>query len=266
MPKATQAAMPAVGQSRLKRAVSRATFATLSSAALLGGFGGQSAHALNEPGGYSPDVSNVNQATHSLWMGAWITAGIVGLFTMILILWPAVFHRRKGDEMPRQTQYHIPSEIAYTVIPFIIVAILFAYTAKAENKITHLDKSAPTHVINVTGIQWSWQFQYEDAAAKPIVTGTPDTPPTLVVPQGEKVRFNITSNDVDHGFWIPAFMYQIQAIPNIVNHVDLTANKLGEFPGRCNILCGRAHSQMIFTVKVVTPADYQSYINSIKAA
>lgn len=258
--------MPKTGRSELYQKRVRATFATLTSALVLGGLTGAGANAAGEPGGYSTNASNVNQATHSLWMWAWITAGIVGAFTLVLIIWPTIFHRRKGDEIPKQTQYNIPTEIAYTIIPFIIVAVLFAYTAKAENKITHLDKTTPSHVIDVTGIQWSWQFQYEDAANKPIVTGTPDTPPTLVIPQGEKVRFNITSNDVDHGFWIPAFMYQIQAIPNVMNHVDLTANNLGEFPGRCNILCGRAHSQMTFTVKVVTPAEYQSYINSIKAA
>jgi cytochrome c oxidase subunit 2 len=79
------------------------------------------------------------------------------------------------------------------------------------------------------------------------------------------VAFKIHSNDVVHGFWIPAFMIQIQNLPGKTNHIEFTANKLGEYPGRCNILCGRNHSQMVFKVKVVTPAEYKSYVDSIKA-
>ena len=217
-------------------------------------------------GGYSPDASSVNETTHSLWIGAWITAGIVGVFTAILILWPVFFHRKKNEEFPKQTQYNIPVEIAYTVIPFIIVGVLFFYTAKAESKITHIDKTPAAHSIHVNAIQWSWQFTYDDAASKPTVTGTPEQPPVLVVPQGEKVRYTLTASDVVHGFWIPEFMIQMQTIPGVENHIEFTANKLGEWPGRCNILCGRAHSQMLFTVKVVTPAEYQNYINSLKVA
>jgi cytochrome c oxidase subunit 2 len=217
-------------------------------------------------GGFSPDASSVNQNSHSLWIGAWIAAGVVGVFTAILILWPVFFHRKKSEEFPRQTQYNVPVEVAYTIIPFIIVAVLFFYTAKAETKITHIDKGPAQHSIHVNAIQWSWQFTYDDAAAKPTVTGTPEAAPTLVLPLGEKVRFTLTSNDVVHGFWIPEFMIQMQTLPSVENHLEFTANKLGEFPGRCNILCGRAHSQMLFKVKVVSPADYQAYINSVKAA
>ena len=217
-------------------------------------------------GGYSPDASSVNQSSHSLWIGAWITAGVVGVITAILILWPVFFHRKKNEEFPRQSQYNVPVEIAYTVIPFIIVAVLFFYTAKAETKITHIDKSPAMHNIHVNAIQWSWQFTYDDAASKPTVTGTPDQTPVLVLPQGEKVRFTLTSNDVVHGFWIPEFMIQMQTLPGVENHLEFTANKIGEFPGRCNILCGRAHSQMLFKVKVVSPSDYKTYINSVKVA
>ena len=216
--------------------------------------------------GFPKDVSSVNEISISLWQGAWIAAGVVGVFTLILILWPAVFHRAKvgQPEFPKQTQYNIPVEILYTVIPFIIVAVLFYFTAVKENKI--VDKTSPVkHEISVEGIQWSWQFAYPEAGENAVVTGTPAQPPTLYLPQGEKVRFTLTANDVVHGFWIPAFMIQMQNLPGETNHLQFTANKLGEFPGRCNILCGRNHSQMLFKVKVVTPEQYQNYINSLKA-
>ena len=216
--------------------------------------------------GYPKNVSSVNDISLSLWQGAWIAAGVVGVFTLILILWPAVFHRAKAEkgEFPKQTQYNIPIEILYTVIPFIIVAVLFYFTATKESKIVDL-KTPAQHEITVEGIQWSWQFGYPEAGEKAIVTGTPAKPPTLYMPLGESVRFKITSNDVVHGFWIPAFMIQMQNLPDRTNYIQFTANKLGSYPGRCNILCGRNHTQMTFTVKVVTPEQYQKYIDSLKA-
>ena len=215
--------------------------------------------------GFPQGVSSVNDQSLSLWQGAWIAAGVIGVFTLILIIWPAIFHRAKvgGPEFPRQTQYHIPIEIVYTIIPFIIVAVMFYYTAKKESVISQKTTIA-AHEISVTGIQWSWQFAYPEAGANAIVTGTTAKPPTLVVPLGELVRYTLKSHDVVHGFWIPAFMIQIQTLPGVTNHLEFTANKLGEFRGRCNILCGRAHSQMLFTLKVVTPSQYATYLESIK--
>ena len=217
--------------------------------------------------GFEEGLSSVNDVSLSLWQGAWIAAGVVGVFTLILILWPAVFHRAKVSkgEFPKQTQYNVPVEIAYTVIPFIIVAVLFYFTAVKETKIVEKTTSYK-HEIKVEGIQWSWQFAYPEAGAKAVVTGTPAMPPTLYVPLGEKVRYTITSNDVVHGFWIPAFMIQMQNLPGVTNHLEFTANKLGTYPGRCNILCGRNHAQMIFSVKVVTPTEYKAYLETLKAS
>ena len=215
--------------------------------------------------GFDEGLSSVNDQSLSLWQGAWIAAFIVGGITLILILWPAVFHRGKkdGPEFPKQTQYNIPIEIIYTVIPFIIVAGLFYFTAKKETVIS-AHTNTYKHEITVEGIQWSWQFGYPEAGPGAVVTGTPAQPPVLYVPLGERVRYTITSNDVVHGFWIPAFMIQMQNLPGVTNHLEFTASKLGDFPGRCNILCGRNHSQMLFTVKVVTPEEYDAYLETIK--
>jgi cytochrome c oxidase subunit 2 len=217
--------------------------------------------------GFPDGVSSINDISLSLWQGAWIAGGVVGIITLVLILWPAVFHRahESKGEFPKQTQYNIPVEVVYTVIPFIIIAVLFYFTAVKQEEI--IEKS-PTvaHDITVNAFQWSWQFTYPEAGENATVTGTPDKPPTLVVPVGERVRYTITATDVVHGFWIPAFMIQIQNIPGLTNSIEFTANKIGEYPGRCNILCGRNHAQMIFTIKVVSKADYQQYLQTLKAS
>jgi cytochrome c oxidase subunit 2 len=216
--------------------------------------------------GFPKNTTSVNDISLSLWQGAWIAGGVVGVITLILILWPAIFHRKndeKKGEFPKQTQYNIPVEILYTVIPFIIVAVLFYFTAVKQEKIVDL-KTPAQHEITVDGFQWSWQFGYPEAGKEAVVTGTPENPPTLYLPQGESVRFTINSNDVVHGFWIPAFMIQMQNLPGVTNHLQFTANKVGTYPGRCNILCGRNHAQMIFKVKVVTPEQYQKYLDTLK--
>jgi len=218
--------------------------------------------------GFEEGLSSVNDHALSLWQGAWIAGAVVGVFTLILILWPAIFHRKKDENFPKQTQYNIPVEIAYTLIPFLIVAVLFYFTVQRESRILKISPdSQVSHYIDVVGFQWSWQFKYKDAGdfKSATVTGTPAQPPTLYLPQGEKVRFTLDAKDVVHGFWIPAFMIQMQNLPGVTNQLEFTANKLGTYPGRCNILCGRNHAQMLFTVKVVTPQEYQSYIEGLVA-
>jgi cytochrome c oxidase subunit 2 len=218
--------------------------------------------------GYPKNTTSINDISLSLWQGAWIAGGVVGVITLVLILWPAIFHRKndeKKGEFPKQTQYNVPIEVLYTVIPFIIVAVLFYFTAVKEEKIVNPAEPVK-HEVTVEGFQWSWQFSYPAAGKDAVVTGTPENPPTLYMPQGESVRFTIKATDVVHGFWIPAFMIQKQNLPGVTNYLQFTANKLGTYPGRCNILCGRNHAQMIFKVKVVTPEQYQNYLNSLKAS
>lgn len=221
--------------------------------------------AKDADSGFSGDASSINEISHSLWTLSWLAAAVVGVFTAILIVWPAIFHRapKNGPEFPKQTQYNVPIEVAYTIIPFIIVAVLFYFTVVKQDEITKPQENVK-HEIVVNGFQWSWQFTYLDAGKNVSFTGTPAKPPVLVVPQGERVRYTIVSNDVVHGFWIPEFMIQMQNLPGVTNHLEFTANELGEFPGRCNILCGRNHAQMLFTVRVVTPAEYETYIANLK--
>jgi len=218
--------------------------------------------------GFEEGISSVNDQSLSLWQGAWIAGAVVGLITLVLILWPVFFHRKKDENFPKQTQYNIPVEIAYTLIPFLIVAVLFYFTVQRESRIVKISPdSQVSHFIDVVGFQWSWQFKYRDAGdyKSATVTGTPAQPPTLYLPQGQKVRFTLDANDVVHGFWIPAFMIQMQNLPGVTNQLEFTANKLGTYPGRCNILCGRNHAQMLFTVKVVTLEEYQSYLEGLVA-
>ena len=121
------------------------------------------------------------------------------------------------------------------------------------------------HEILINSFQWSWQFTYLNVGKDVKVIGTEDKSPTMVIPLGERVGFTIDSKDVIHGFWIPEFMIQVEARPGLASRLEFTADKLGDFKGRCNILCGRSHSQMLFTLRVVTPAEYKTYVANLKS-
>jgi cytochrome c oxidase subunit 2 len=205
--------------------------------------------------------------TVHLWQGAWIAALVVGGLVWGLIIWAIIFHRRRGDHIPAQTKYNVPIEVLDTVVPFLIVAVMFFFTARDETKITAISKdSAAVHIIHVNGIRWAWQFTYEDLPPATTVTGTPDQPPTLYLPQGEKVRFVITTSDVNHSFWVPAFIMKMDAIAGRTNQFEVTPERLGTYAGKCAELCGRDHSRMLFNVKVVTAAEYQQRLAAMKGS
>jgi cytochrome c oxidase subunit II len=209
-----------------------------------------------------------NQSTRilSLWQGSWIAALAVGVITWGLILWPVIAFRRRRNQtsLPPQTRYNLPIEVFYTAVPLIMVAVFFYFTARDEDVIMRTS-AHPQHRILVSAQQWSWQFSYtSDAGVGTTVTGTPGHPPTLYLPEGESVLFSLRSNDVIHSFWVPAFLFKMDVIPGRTNHFQITPTQLGRFKGRCAELCGQDHSRMLFNVKVVSPAAYQTYLTYLK--
>lgn len=212
-----------------------------------------------------------------LWQGSWIAALCVGALVWGLILWSCIFHRRKrhGIEIPAQTRYNVPIEVLFTVVPFIMIAVLFFFTARDESKLLELKKN-PDVNVNVVGRQWSWSFNYgynaitqqngPDADLAVWDAGTPGQPPVLWLPVNERVRFTLTSPDVIHSFWIPAFLFKLDVVPGRINTFELTPDKLGDYAGRCAELCGVDHSRMLFTVHVVDQATYLAHLNDLKAA
>jgi cytochrome c oxidase subunit 2 len=212
------------------------------------------------------DATNHAPRILSLWQGSWIAAFAVGAVVWGLILWSVVAHRRRRDatELPPQTRYNLPIEVLYTVVPFIMVAVFFYFTARDEDIILRTSAN-PDHKITVTGIQWSWQFSYtSDGGAT--TTGTPGKPPTLVLPEGESVQFRLVSDDVIHSFWVPAFLFKMDVIPGQPNTFEITPTKQGTFKGKCAELCGQDHSRMLFNVDVVSPEEFQQRVEDLAEA
>jgi len=199
----------------------------------------------------------------NLWQGAWIVAVPIALLVIGLLFAAIILYRRKHDgEVPKQTRYNIPIEVLYTAVPLVIVLGLFYFTARDQAELTKIS-GEHNHTVNVVAFKWSWAFNYLDYGVYEI--GTPAEPPVLYLPIDEKVKFELTSPDVIHSFWIPAFLTKMDVIPGRLNVFEVTPNKLGDYAGKCAELCGVDHSRMLFNVKVVSQEEFEAHIADLRA-
>ncbi|MDO5683752.1 MAG: cytochrome c oxidase subunit II, partial [Propionibacteriaceae bacterium] len=171
-------------------------------------------------------------------------------------------------QVPKQTRYNLPLEIMYTIVPFLIVGVLFFYTVQAQDKVMDIDQepSANAHTVNVVAQKWSWTFNYVDAANGETVwdAGTVEHTPDLYLPVDELVTFNLNSPDVIHSFWVPSFYMKLDVIPGKQNTFQVTPNKEGTFAGKCAELCGTYHSAMLFNVRVVSQAEFDAKMAELR--
>jgi len=208
--------------------------------------------------GCAPDsVTEQGEAVHNLYLLFLYIAAVVYVVVAALVIWSVVRYRRRDDELPTQTHGNNRLELTWTLIPTVIVLVLFAFTLRAQDKV--LDQSGQADVnVTVTAFQWSWRFTYEGTGAE--VLGTPEHIPEMVLPVGQRVRVKLVSADVVHSFYVPQSLFKRQAIPGVANEFDLTFDKTGLFHGQCTQFCGLQHTDMVFRVRVVSQNQYQSWL------
>jgi len=197
-----------------------------------------------------------SKSVYHLWQGFSIGAVVIGGFVVILFCYAILRFRRKGDNIPRQSQYHLPAEVLYTVIPILVVFGLFAATLVVENKEVANPKTNVT--VDVNAFQWGWKFTYPGTSTS--VIGQTTQAPTMVIPVDTNVHINLTSTDVIHGFYVKEFNFSRYALPGVLNQFTIQAVKTGTFFGQCTQLCGLYHSLMFFNVKVVTMPQYTAWL------
>jgi cytochrome c oxidase subunit 2 len=219
--------------------------------------------------GWPEGITKESQDMRELWTGSVIAALIVGFLVWGLILYSVVAHRKRSDELPKQTAYNLPLEIVYTILPFLIIAGLFFFTVVVQNRVIKPSNN-PDETIAVNAFKWNWQFVYPKTSGKdgkPVSTiGTSTEIPILVVPTNRTIRFEVASADVIHSFWVPEFLFKLDVIPGNENGRDnvfeVTVQKEGSYVGRCAELCGTYHAYMNFEVRAVSGADYDSYLKA----
>jgi cytochrome c oxidase subunit II len=205
---------------------------------------------------------------YDLWIGSVIAALAVGALVWGLIFWCVVRYRKRGSELPVQTRYNMPMEFLYTIAPILVVCVLFYYTAVVQ---TDVDKRSnnPDVTVEVVAFKWNWQFNYrdgigEDANTVASTLGSSDMIPVLVLPTGKRIRFEETSKDVIHSFWVPELLFKRDVFPgNIRNVFEVESiDQEGAYVGRCAELCGTYHSMMNFELRAVSPEEYERFLQA----
>ncbi|MBV8618582.1 MAG: cytochrome c oxidase subunit II, partial [Curvibacter sp.] len=192
-------------------------------------------------------------------------------------------HRKSVGHKPATFHESVAVEVAWTVVPFIIVIIMALPATKvlvAQKDTTNADLT-----VKVTGYQWKWGYDYVkgegeglsyistlDASQRQMSNegAKGDIPADylfkvdypLVVPVGKKVRIITTANDVIHSFSVPAFGIKQDAIPGFVRDTWFRAEKVGNYYGQCSELCGKEHAYMPITVKVLSAEDYSQWVQA----
>ena len=218
------------------------------------------------------------------WLHMLIFWICVAIFVAVFgVMFYSIFkHRRSKNYEPAQFSHSTNVEIVWTVIPFLILVVMAIPATQVLIKMEDTTKSDLT--IKITGYQWKWGYEYlgtdvefystlttpreqidqfDKANAQPLGENyLLEVDNYLVVPSGRKVRALITANDVIHAWWIPAFGTKKDAIPGYINELwfNVDEGKEGLYRGQCAELCGKDHAFMPIVVKVVSGAEFDSWL------
>jgi cytochrome c oxidase subunit 2 len=183
-----------------------------------------------------------------------IVAGIVFAVIFIIVAGGIVyavlrFRARPGEADPRQISGNKKVEIAWTVIPLLIVIFLFVITLSAMNRAD--PPPAPTPDLIVTGHQFWWQADYPASG----VTSANE----IHIPAGKPLSVRLESKDVLHEFWVPKLTRKMTNVPGQPNHIWLQADKPGTYIGQCSEFCGTQHAWMRIVVVAEEPAQFEQW-------
>jgi cytochrome c oxidase subunit 2 len=183
------------------------------------------------------------------WFIAGISVFFLLLVTGLMIYFAVKYHRSRHPE-PKETHESNALEIAWTVIPTILVLAMFWYGYRAF--ITMRNVPADALVIKTTGMMWKWEFEYPNGKKAEV----------LYVPVNKAIRLDLKSTDVIHGFYIPAFRVKEDVVPGKANYLWFKPQGLGPADIFCSQYCGLKHAYMISRVEVLPEADFAAWLAS----
>jgi len=220
-------------------------------------------------------VTEISQQVYQLHMTIFWICCVIGAVVFGIMFWSIIRHRKARGVQPAQFHESTKVEILWTAIP-VVILIGMAIPA-TKTLIAMEDTSAADVTVLVTGSQWKWHYKYLDHEIEYFsLLATPreqianklakgenyllevDRP--LVIPTGKKVRFLMTSDDVIHSWWVPAFAVKKDANPGFINEAWTRVDEPGIYRGQCAELCGKDHGFMPVVVIAKEPADYQAWV------
>jgi cytochrome c oxidase subunit 2 len=216
-----------------------------------------------QPSIYAPVSTPANNILELSWFVVAITGGIFvtvgGLLTWAIIRYRA----RKTDDNsePAQIYGSTQVELAWTVIPILIVVVLFLTTARIIFAIQDAPKPKAALDVTVVGHQFWWEFRYP---ALGIVTANELHVPVSSVGDPKPTFLHLLSADVDHSFWVPQLAGKTDLIPNHPNDMWIDPHHTGVFVGQCAQFCGVEHAKMLLRVYVDSPEEFAAWVQQQK--
>ncbi|WP_296046423.1 cytochrome c oxidase subunit II [uncultured Alteromonas sp.] len=234
--------------------------------------GSSEVSALNLRRG-ATEISGQVYDLHMLMFSICVGIAVVVFGIMFVSMY---LHRKSRGAKPANFHESVKVEIAWTVIPFLI--LIFMAVPAAKTLLAMEDTTEPDMTVLVTGSQWKWHYKYMDrdvefysllATQREQINNRytkgenylleVDRP--LVIPTGQKVRFLITSDDVIHSWWVPDFAVKKDANPGFINEAWARVDEPGIYRGQCAELCGKDHGFMPVVVIAKEPAAYEAWVN-----
>lgn len=216
-----------------------------------------------------PPTPSTTQADsiYALYIVIFVLGAIVFFAVEGFIIYAAIRYRRRDDRLPTQHHGNNRVEIIWTVIPTVIVMILFVGSLVTLAAIEQEGSDPVT--IEVEGFQWQWAFHYVDEGVT-VEGGSVENPPVMVVPINRPIHLILRSDDVIHSFFVPNFLIKRDNVPyaegTSPNELEFTVNRLGTFRGQCAEFCGLGHADMTFVVTSMEAADYDAWVREQLAA
>lgn len=233
-----------------------------------------SANAAAMPLNMTKGVTEISQEVYNLHMTIFWICCVIGAVVFGIMFISILLHRKARGVQPAQFHESTKIEILWTAIP-VVILIGMAIPA-TKTLIAMEDSSAADVTVQITGSQWKWHYKYLGSDLEYFsVLATPreqitnrfekgenyllevDRP--LVIPTGQKVRFLMTSDDVIHSWWVPAFAVKKDANPGFINEAWTRVDEPGIYRGQCAELCGKDHAYMPVVVVAKSPEDYEAW-------
>ena len=180
-----------------------------------------------------------------------ITVFLLGLITFLMVYFVIRYHRKRSPE-PAEVKENIWLEILWTVVPTVLVLTMFYYGLTGFNFLKRVPEDAMR--VKVIARQWSWLFEYEN--------GLRST--ELKVPVGKPIKLQLTSQDVIHSFYAPAFRIKQDVVPGMVNSLWFQSTEVGEFDVLCSQYCGLQHAKMLTKIVVLPEEDFKKWYQTGK--
>jgi cytochrome c oxidase subunit 2 len=231
----------------------------------------------------SPGVTAVGREVFDLHMIIMIICAVIGVLVFGVMFYSIIYHRKSRGVTPATFHESTKVEIAWTVVPFIILIVMAVPATRTLLNIYDND-NAELDIV-VTGYQWKWKYEYLNEKGENVSffsnLRTPqeeihnseakgehyllEVDEPLVLPVDTKVRFLVTANDVIHSWWVPNLAVKKDAIPGFINEVWTRPTVVGVYRGQCAELCGRNHGFMPIVVNVVSKEEYGKWYSAKEA-